>query len=179
MRSETSTHRHSARDTPLLSANTASFNPGTGVGGAAEHWGAISYRFYPEHFTLGTWLREKYGPAHLPENLAAQNWGVTYDELEPYYWRTEQLMGVCGKAGNLAGKRVDGGNVFEGPRSHEYPNPPHKLPYSSSLFEKAAARPGYHPYPVPTATLSRTYTNPDGITRIGCAYCGYCTRMAA
>ena len=35
---------------------------------------------------------------------------------------------------------------------------------------------GYHPYPVPTATLSRSYTNPDGITRTGCAYCGYCTR---
>jgi gluconate 2-dehydrogenase alpha chain len=173
---ETSTHRHSARDTAVPIRQYGSFNPGTGVGGAAEHWGAISYRFYPEQFTLGIYLREKYGAARLPENLAAQNWGVTYDELEPYYWRAEQLMGVGGKAGNLAGKKMDGGNVFEGTRSHEYPNPAHKLPYSSMLFEKAVREMGYHPYPVPTATLSRTYTNPDGITRPGCAYCGYCTR---
>lgn len=87
------------------------------------------------------------------------------DELEPYYWRAEQLIGVGGKAGNLQGKKIDGGNVFEGPRSHEYPNPPHKLPYATTLFEKAVRELGYHPYPVLTATLSRTYTNPDGVTR--------------
>jgi gluconate 2-dehydrogenase alpha chain len=173
---ETSTHRHSLRDSAVPVRQYGSFNPGTGVGGAAEHWGAISYRFYPEQFRLGSYLRERYAGAQLPENVAVQNWGFTYDELEPYYWRAEQLMGVGGKAGNLAGKKVDGGNVFEGPRSHEYPNPAHKLPYASMLFEKAARELGYHPYPVPTATLSRTYTNPDGITRPGCAYCGYCTR---
>ena len=54
--------------------------------------------------------------------------------------------------------------------------PPHKLPYATTLFEKAVRELGYHPYPVPTATLSRTYTNPDGITRPACAYCGYCSR---
>jgi gluconate 2-dehydrogenase alpha chain len=174
---ETSTHRHSSKDTAVPIRQFGSFNPGTGVGGAAEHWGAVSYRFYPEHFTLGTFLRERFKKERLPENLAAQNWGFTYDEIEPYYWRSEQLMGVCGKAGNLGGKKVDGGNVFEGPRSHEYPNPYHKLPYASMLFDKAARELGYHPYPIPTATLSRTYTNPDGITRTGCAYCGYCTRF--
>jgi gluconate 2-dehydrogenase alpha chain len=36
---------------------------------------------------------------------------------------------------------------------------------------------GYHPYPVPTATASQTYRNPDGVTRSGCLYCGYCTRF--
>ena len=45
-----------------------------------------------------------------------------------------------------------------------------------TVFEKAVRDLGYHPYPVPTATLSRTYTNPDGVTRSGCAYCGYCSR---
>jgi gluconate 2-dehydrogenase alpha chain len=173
---ETSTHRHSAKDTAVPIRQYGSFNPGTGVGGAAEHWGAVSYRFYPEHFTLGTYLHERY-KTRLPENISVQNWGFTYDQIEPYYWRSEQLMGVGGKAGNLAGKKIDGGNVFEGPRSHEYPNPPHKLPYTSTVFDKAARELGYHPYPIPTATLSRTYTNPDGITRTGCVYCGYCTRF--
>ncbi|HLK48768.1 MAG TPA: GMC family oxidoreductase [Bryobacteraceae bacterium] len=172
---ETATHRHSPKANAVPIRQYGSFNPGTGVGGAGEHWGAISYRFYPEHFHLSTFLREKYGE-RLPEGLAVQDWGFTYEEIEPYYWRAEQLLGVGGKAGNLQGKRVDGGNVFEGPRSREYPNPPHKLSYATTLFEKAVRELGYHPYPVPTATLSRTYTNPDGVTRSACAYCGYCSR---
>ena len=172
---ETATHRHSARASAVPIRQYGSFNPGTGVGGAGEHWGGISYRFYPEQFRLATFLREKYG-THVPESVAVQDWGITYDELEPYYWHAEQLIGVGGKAGNLMGKRVDGGNVFEGSRSHEYPNPPHKLTYATTAFEKAVRDLGYHPYPVPTATLSRNYTNPDGVSRPGCAYCGYCTR---
>ncbi len=172
---ETTVHRHSAKGTAVPIRQFGSFNPGTGVGGAAEHWGAICYRFYPEHFTLGTHMRQKLG-GRLPEGVTVQDWGFTYDEIEPYYWRAEQMLGVSGKSGNLQGKRIDGGNVFEGPRSHEYPNPPHKLPYAPVVFDKAARELGYHPYPIPTATLSRNYTNPDGVSRPGCAYCGFCSR---
>ena len=161
---ETATHRHSIKASAVPIRQYGSFNPGTGVGGAGEHWGAICYRFYSEHFRLASFLREQHGN-RLADDLAVEDWGVTYDELEPYSWRAEQLIGVGGKAGNLQGKKIDGGNVFEGPRSHEYPNPPHKLPYATTLFEKAVRELGYHPYPVPTATLSRTYTNPDGVTR--------------
>ena len=90
---ETATHRHSARATAVPIRQYGSFNPGTGVGGAGEHWGGISYRFYPEQFALATFLREKFG-ARLPQDIAVQDWGFTYDELEPYYWRAEQLIGV-------------------------------------------------------------------------------------
>ncbi len=44
-----------------------------------------------------------------------QDWGVTYDDLEPHYWRAEQMMGVSGKAGNLRGTIVEGGNPFRRP----------------------------------------------------------------
>src|SRR5438445_4804242 len=71
----------------------------------------------------------------------------------------------------------EGGNPFEGPRSEEYPTPPMKLPYASALFEQAARSLGYHPYPNPSATISTAYTNPDGISRPGCAYCGFCDRF--
>ncbi|HEV2201616.1 MAG TPA: GMC family oxidoreductase [Bryobacteraceae bacterium] len=172
---ETATHRHSTKASAVPIRQFGSFNPGTGVGGAAEHWGAICYRFYPEHFTLGTYLKEKTG-GRLPEGVTAQDWGFRFEDIEPYYTRAEQFLGVVGKAGNLKGKRIDGGNVFEGPRSQEYPLPPHKLPYAPTVFEKAVRELGYHPYPVPTATLSKTYTNPDGVTRPGCAYCGFCSR---
>src|SRR5579863_766531 len=173
---ETATHRHSPRASAVPIRQYGSFQPGTGVGGASEHWGAISYRFYPEAFRLAAHLRERFGAARLSEDLAIQDWGISYDDIEPYYWRAEQLIGVGGKAGNLQGKKIAGGNVFEGPRSHEYPNPPHKMSYATTVFEKAAGELGYHPYPVPTATLSRAYTNPDGVSRAACVYCGYCTR---
>src|SRR5438309_8262191 len=65
---ETMTHRHSLRANAVPIRQYGSFNPGTGVGGAGEHWGAISYRFYPEHFKLASWLKEKHG-SKIPENL--------------------------------------------------------------------------------------------------------------
>jgi gluconate 2-dehydrogenase alpha chain len=174
---ETVTHRHSSGATAVPIRQYGSFNPGTGVGGSGELWSGLSYRNLPDQFRLASVLREKHGAAKLPADLTVQDWGVTYDELEPMYWRAEQMMGIGGKAGNLRGQRIEGGNIFEGPRSHEYPNPPHPHTYLTMLFHKAARDLGYHPYPTPAATLSQTYRNPDGITRSGCAYCGYCTRF--
>ncbi|GIP40855.1 hypothetical protein J31TS4_41350 [Paenibacillus sp. J31TS4] len=45
------------------------------------------------------------------------------------------------------------------------------------LFEDAAKKLGYHPYMMPSANLSDQYTNPDGISRAACQYCGYCERF--
>ena len=73
---ETATHRHSAKAAAVPIRQYGSFNPGTGVGGAGEHWGGISYRFYPEAFRLASFLREKHGGT-LPENLAVQDWGLS------------------------------------------------------------------------------------------------------
>ncbi|HLK65625.1 MAG TPA: GMC family oxidoreductase [Bryobacteraceae bacterium] len=172
---ETTTHRHAVGQTALPIRQYGSFNPGTGVGGAGEHWGGLAYRYLPDQFHLATAMREKYGKK-LPEDLDVRDWGVSYEELEPYYWRAEQMMGIGGKAGNLRGQILDGGNPFEGPRSHEFPNPPHRPTWLVSHFSKSARELGYHPFPTPHATLSQTYRNPDGITRSGCAYCGYCLR---
>ncbi len=174
---ETLTHRHSSKADAVPVRQYGSFQPGTGTGGAGEHWGALSYRFGPEIFTLGSELREKHPGSKVTENVTAQDWGVTYDELESNYWRAEQMMGVSGKAGNLRGQKIEGGNVFEAPRQHEYPLPPHKTSYAAALFQKTAHESGYHPYPLPAATLSQAYRNPDGISRAGCAYCGFCTRF--
>ena len=56
-----------------------------------------------------------YGRSVIPPDMQLQDWGVSYDELEPYYDRFEKLCGISGKAGNLQGKKIDGGNVFEAP----------------------------------------------------------------
>ncbi|MGH9356751.1 MAG: GMC family oxidoreductase, partial [Terriglobia bacterium] len=119
---------------------------------------------------------EKYGAKSLPADHSIQDWGVTYDELEPHYTRAELMLGLSGKAGNIRGKQIEGGNIFEGWRSTEYPTPPTKIPYYSTLFREAAKSLGYHPYPSPAGTPSVPFTNPDGVSRPGCTYCGFCER---
>jgi gluconate 2-dehydrogenase alpha chain len=173
---ETITHRHSLKDSAVPVRQHGSFHPGTGVGGAGEHWGGASFRFQPDCFRLRTHLTEKHGAAKLSPDLSIQDWPISYDDLEPLYWKSEQLMGISGKAGNLRGEKIDGGNPFEGPRQHEYPTPPLKHSYASSMFADAVRRMGYHPYRTPAANLSEPYKNPDGVTRPGCAYCGHCQR---
>ena len=59
--------------------------------------------------------------------MTIQDWAMTYDELEPYYDKFEKLCGISGKAGNLRGHKIEGGNIFEGPRQNEYPTPPLKM----------------------------------------------------
>jgi gluconate 2-dehydrogenase alpha chain len=173
---ETVTFRHNAGERALPIRQFANFLPGTGVGGAGEHWNGLCPRNVPDFFAVLTRTKEKYGAKRLPENHAMQDWGITYDDLEPHYTRVDRLLGLCGKAGNLRGQKAEGGNPFEGRRSEEYPNPPTKHGYYASLFRETCTGLGYHPYPMPSAGLSRTYTNPDGITRPGCVYCGYCER---
>ncbi len=171
---QTITHRHSLKDRAAPIRQYGSFTPGTGTGGTSEHWGGISDRYLPDFFILATHLREKFGPARMSPDWTIQDWGITYDEFENDYWRAEQLMGISGKAGNLRGQLQPGGNIFEGPRQHEYPTPPLTPTYTMGFFHKAATQLGYHPFPLPAANLSQGYTNPDKVSRPGCVFCGYC-----
>ncbi len=103
------------------------FLPGEGVGGSGNHWGGLHWRFLPTDFRLRCYdrraLRRKCQSRTI---MTIQDWPVSYDELEPHYDHFDKVCGVSGKAGNLRGNKIDGGNVFEGPRSNEYPNAPIK-----------------------------------------------------
>jgi gluconate 2-dehydrogenase alpha chain len=174
---ETATLRYTRRDRAAPIRQLGSFMPGQGTGGAGEHWGAVFPRYLPDVFELLTSTRQRYGEKRLPEDHSVVDWGVTWNDIEPYYTRADKLVGSSGKAGNLRGTKIEGGNVFEGPRSEEYPTPPTKLPYYATIFGEAAKQLGYHPYPNPAATNSVAYTNPDGVARPGCLYCGFCDRF--
>jgi gluconate 2-dehydrogenase alpha chain len=106
--------------------------------------------------------------------MTVQDWGVTYDDLEPHYDRFEYLCGTSGQAGNLKGKILDGGNPFEGARSQPYPTPPMKQGYGHTLYAEAAKELGYKPFPQPSGNLSEAYTNPLGVTLGQCTFCGFC-----
>jgi gluconate 2-dehydrogenase alpha chain len=175
---ETLTFRHTVRDTALPIRRWASFLPGTGLGGSMVHWNGQTFRFQEDDFRQRTRLVERYGRKFIPDGVTIQDWGVTGAELEPYFDRFEYLLGTSGKAGNLRGRKIAGGNVFEDPRSREYPTPPQKEPYGSAIFRRAAESLGYHPYPQPSCNLSQPYTNPEGLTLKTCTFCGYCERFA-
>jgi gluconate 2-dehydrogenase alpha chain len=175
------TFRNNSSETALPIRRWQGFLPGQGLGGSFVHWNGQSYRAQAADFIYRTHIIQRYGEKFLdacgPE-LTIQDWGVTYDELEPYFDRFEYLLGVSGKAGNVKGQIQPGGNPFEAPRSREYPNPPQKEPYFGAIFRKGAESLGYHPYPQPSSNLSRNYTNPLGLKMKTCIFCGFCERYA-
>jgi gluconate 2-dehydrogenase alpha chain len=173
---EAITMRNDLSQTALPMRDYGSFLPGAGVGGAGVHWNGLAWRYQPSDFILKTHLTQRYGARKIAD-LTIQDYGVTWDEIEHCYDRFEYLAGVSGKAGVINGQVQPGGNPFEGSRAREYPNPPLKRPYSSALFEKAAAEMGLHPFPAPAANLSRAYVNPLGIAMGACTYCGFCERF--
>ena len=174
---ETVSMRHKAGETALPIRRWGAFTPGDGVGGGGSHWNGQNWRFAPSDHTLYSHLTQRYGKTAVPEDMTVQDWGLTYDELEPYYDKFEKLTGISGKAGNLKGRKVAGGNPFEGWRTNEYPNKPMKQSRAGELFEAASKSLGYNPFPMPSANMSEAYTNSEGLTLGACQYCGHCERF--
>ncbi len=173
---DTITFRNMPSELALPIRRFGAFLPGEGVGGTGIHWGALHWRFLPTDFRIRSVLTERYGAKSVPDEMTIADWPVSYDELEPHYDRFDKLCGVSGKAGNLRGKIIEGGNPFEGPRADEYPNRPIKTALACSMFGEAAKNLGYHPFPVPVATSSAPYVNSEGLTLGACEYCGFCNR---
>jgi len=123
------------------------------VGGGSVHFTANYWRFHPEDFhersTLGA----------VP-GADLRDWPITYDDLEPYYTQAEWELGISGQGGS---------NPFDGPRSRPYPLPPMPVKSSGVLFERAARKLGWHPFPAPVAVLSQPYHG-----RVACVHCGFC-----
>jgi gluconate 2-dehydrogenase alpha chain len=154
----------STRATPL-----SPLNYGNQVGGGTVHYGAVSWRFHEDDFRARSQTIERYGAKAIPEDCSLTDWPLSYADLEPYYDRAEYDLGVSGKAGNVQGRKIDGGNAFEAPRQREYPMPPLLLDQSGVIFDATARKMGYHPFPTPRAILSEPYKG-----RPGCTYCGFC-----
>jgi len=144
-------------------------NYGNQAGGGTVHYGAVSWRFHQDDFRTRSQTIEHYGASALPQDSSLADWPLSYADLEPYYDRAEYELGVSGKAGNVQGNKIDGGNVFEAPRRREYPLPPLRDDQSGVIFRGAAGKLGYHPFPTPRAILSEDYNG-----RPGCTYCGFC-----
>lgn len=165
---ETITFRGNERIRALPMRQYGSFLLGDGLGGAGVHWNGQTYRFLPYDFEIRSKTIEKYGQNKVPAEMSIQDWGITYDQLEPYYDKFEKTCGISGEENPHPGA---------GKRSDKYPTPPMKKSPAMKMFEKAAKNLKLNPYMMPSANLSESYKNPDGISRAACQYCGYCERF--
>jgi choline dehydrogenase-like flavoprotein len=123
------------------------------VGGTSVHFTANFWRFHEIDFIE----RSKIGPI---AGTTLTDWPITYADLEPYYTRVEWEIGVSGLAG---------ASPFDPPRSKPYPMPPLPVKSSGVIFERAASKLGWHPFPAPMAILSQPRPG-----RSACINCGFC-----
>ncbi|RKQ30264.1 GMC family oxidoreductase [Oceanobacillus halophilus] len=164
LKSESYTVRNTLDDEAVPIRDQGMAVVGEGVGGGGSHWGAQTHRYYPYDFEIRSKTIEKYGEDKIPENMTLQDWGITYDELEPHFDMFEQMAGISGEPDP---------NYPE--RSNPYPNPPLKKNEGIRMFEKVVKEMGYKPFMIPTGTVSQAYTNPDGEKLNACQYCAFCT----
>ncbi|WP_217581794.1 GMC family oxidoreductase [Lysinibacillus sp. GbtcB16] len=164
---ETVTFRNDRNMKALPMRQLGSFLLGEGLGGSGTHWNGMTYRFLPYDFQIKTLTDKRYGPNKLGPDYLIQDWGLTYDQLEPYMDKFEKTAGISG----------DDKNTFSGKRSNPYPTGPMKKTPMLMQFEKAAQDLKLTPYMVPSANVSEVYKNPDGETINACQYCGFCERF--
>ena len=141
----------------------------TTVGGATVHYDAKARRYREVDFITNSLMG---GTADTPaiEGTSYADWPMTYEQIEPFYAVTEEVLGVQGPAKRLT---TDGDvanpNPYESWRSTPHPMPPGVAQLNSLLPSEAANRLGYTAAPVPTTVLSRPYHD-----RQPCNDCGYC-----
>ena len=103
------------------------------VGGTTWHWLGTTLRFLPQDFLL----RTRYG--------VGADWPIGYEDLEPWYCKAEQALGVAGD------DREDLGS----PRSRPYPLPPIPSTYLDRQVTSAIAPLGLKVQPTPQARNSQ------------------------
>ena len=146
------TYRSSDSETAKV-PNQKFIQYGRQVGGGSVHFTANYWRLWESDFHQ----KSKFGSV---PGAALADWPISYADLEPYYTKAEEELGVSGLAG---------ANPFEAWRSKPYPLPPLPVKSSGVLFERATRKLGLHPFPAPMAILSQPYRG-----RGACLHCGFC-----
>jgi choline dehydrogenase-like flavoprotein len=116
------------------------------VGGSTIHWSAHFPRFHPSDFKVRTL------------DGVADDWPLTYEELEPFYDLNDRMMGVAGLTGDTA-------YPDKSPRQ----TPPIPLGKLGDTIVRGFDKLGWHWWPSDSAILTRAY---DG--REACNNCGPC-----
>jgi len=120
------------------------------LGGRTNHWGRISLRMGPYDFK--PYSRDGKG----------FDWPIAYDELAPYYDKTEELIGVFGSAEGL--ENTPDGKFLPPPKPRCY----------ELVIQRASHKLGI---PCVSSRLSILTRPLNG--RPACHYCGQCGRSCA
>lgn len=120
------------------------------LGGKTNHWGRISLRMGPYDFK--PYSRDGKG----------FDWPITYDDLAPYYDKTEELIGVFGSEEGLENTPDGKFQPPPLPRCHEL------------LIQKTCKRLGIPCIPARLSILTKPING-----RPACHYCGQCGRSCA
>ncbi len=118
-----------------------------GVGGATILFNAVWMRLTPDDFRRRS------------ANGVGDDWPISYEELQPFYERTDREIGVSGLAGDP---------VYP-PPNDEFPLPPFNLRPGALKVARAVASKGWHWWPPTNAIITANY---DG--RRGCVLRGAC-----
>jgi choline dehydrogenase-like flavoprotein len=106
-----------------------------GVGGATLVYHAMSPRLHESDFRVRS------------TDGIADDWPISYADLEPYYTKVEYELGVSGPSGADA-------NPFDPPRSKPFPTPAHGFNLASRVIKRGADKLGLHlvrePLAIPT-----------------------------
>lgn len=119
-----------------------------GIGGTTLHFTGELHRLHPDAMKM----KSRFG--------VAADWPIDYAELEPYYQRAEQLIGVAGPASQ--GARW---------RSRAFPLPAHPLSYAARTLRRGAAALSLDWQANSRAALSLPWNG-----RVPCNYCGACNK---
>ncbi len=141
------------RERTLLPSQGGYNNNAACVGGGTATYGAMAWRYMPQDFRM----RTTYGAL---EGSTLDDWPINYDDLEPYYERAEQEIGVSGD---------DTNNIFKGPRKKPLPMPPLPPTREELILKPAAKRLGLHPFEIPMLRNSVPYGG-----RPPCMRCRWC-----
>jgi len=143
--------------------NAAGFQQGylRAVGGTTWHWAASCWRHHPHDFTM----QSRYG--------VGRDWPISYDELEPWYCRAENEIGVAGP--NVA--------ALQSPAERSRPYPMDMVPFAhgDAYFARVVNPHGYRLVPIPQGRSTRPWqgrptccgnNNCQPICPIGAMYSG-------
>ena len=127
---------------------------GNCVGGSSNFMSGYFHRMKPNDFRL----LSEYGSI---EGANIVDWPISYDDLEPYFTKVEEVVGVSGRITN---------HSTQEPRSTKtFPYPPLAENIVSKWIDNASDKLGYKIVPVPRAILSQPKDN-----RNSCYYSNFC-----
>jgi choline dehydrogenase-like flavoprotein len=139
--------------TPTLESGRDFWN-GNCVGGSSNFMSGFFHRLKPVDFRQ----LSEFGPV---AGANVVDWPIGYEDLEPYYARVEQVVGVSGS--------LEPHPNIEPRSTPDFPQPPTAEHPVSAWIDEACDQLGYHALQVPRAILSQPARG-----RRSCEYSGYC-----